>query len=289
VVLLIPSLINRYYILDLTEELSLSQHLYLMRTHVYLLDWAEPSASEVTYDAADYVTHALLPLLAWLETAHSTPVTVVGYCIGGLLAMAATVLEPTRIQRLVLLATPWDFNTHPRPDAKQAAMQQMLVYATHYREKLFSGAYLSWLFYLADPRAFEEKYRQFSTLSASSEGYERFLAVEHWVNDTVPLTRAFARTCLIDWAHHNRIAKGQWHVRDKAILPEAISCPVLLVAPKRDKIVPPASALALAPLLRNCTTLTPDTGHIGMIIGRDRHTSLWQPLVEWLRTAQAGA
>jgi polyhydroxyalkanoate synthase subunit PhaC len=282
VVLLIPSLINRYYILDLTDELSLARHLCQSGSHVYIIDWAEPSAVEVAYDAGDYVTRIVLPLVVWLESQHAVPVTLMGYCIGGLLAMAAAVLNTARVARVVLLATPWDFDVHPRPDAKQQALHQMMFYVNHHTEHLFSGAYLSWLFYLADPRAFEEKYRQFSTLHTDSDGYKRFLAVEHWVNDTVPLTRAVAHTCLMDWAHHNRIAEGAWQVNGVGIVPEALQCPVLVVAPQRDRIVPPASALAMVPRLRNASVLSPDTGHIGMIIGSNRHHALWQPLTEWL-------
>ncbi len=281
VVLFIPSLINRHYILDLTEELSLLRYAERSGIHTYCVDWGEPPAGDMS-DAETYILRYLQPLVNCLYDRHGRPVIVAGYCIGGLLALGLSLVAPERIAANVLLATPWDFDAHPHSEEKIHRLHQAMAYACCQAQPTLSGAYISWLFYLSDPEMFREKYRKFALLSPDSEAYARFIAVEHWVNDTVPLTRPFARNCLIDWAGDNRTAKFQWRVGDLTIDPRTIACPVLLAAPKRDRIVPPNSATALFPLLKNATLLNPDTGHIGMIIGRNRLKVLWQPLVEWI-------
>ena len=283
VVLFIPSLINRYYILDLTEELSLLRYTHQNGIHSYCVDWGEPSEGDIS-DAEVYVTRYLNPLVAWLHEKHGRPVIVAGYCIGGLLALGLSVIAPMHVAALVLLATPWDFGAHPHGQEKIHRFHQAMAYVCCQARPTLSGAYISWLFYLADPETFAEKYRQFSALPEDSEAYRRFIAVEHWVNDTVPLTRPFAHNCLIDWAAENHTAKLQWRVQGNIVDPREITCPVFIAAPERDRIVPPGSARALFPLMKNATLLNPDTGHIGMIIGHKRVKGLWQPLIEWIHS-----
>jgi len=57
---------------------------------------------------------------------------------------------------------------------------------------------------------------------------------------------------------------------------------VLVVVPAHDRIVPPASAAALADALPLATRLDPPLGHIGMIVGRQAEALMWRPLAAWL-------
>ena len=53
------------------------------------------------------------------------------------------------------------------------------------------------------------------------------------------------------------------------ILPARIAAPRLVIVPGNDRIVPPATAAALAKELPNADCLTPPLGHIGMIVARE--------------------
>ncbi len=285
--LIIPSLINRYYILDLSisdlgDKLSLAKYLANSGINVFLLDWDEPSEEDGELDAAGYVMDYLQPLLEHLSLQTNNMIHVMGYCVGGVLALALAVLQPKMVKSLILIATPWNFAVDNYPNKLWSSHQQIITNSWCNNSPLVSGAYLSWLFYLAAPEQFEEKYKYFNNLSHDSESYHRFLAVENWVNDTVPLTSAFARNCLIDWAEHNITAKGEWLVEGTRITPDKIKCRSLVVAPINDKIVTMANAKSIANQMRDVEVLTPPTGHIGMIIGGERHKNLWQPMVEWI-------
>ena len=75
--------------------------------------------------------------------------------------------------------------------------------------------------------------------------------------------------------------------------PASVDLPALVVVPHQDRIVPPASAEALAAALPNAMVLRPAAGHIGMAVGSGARRNLWQPLAAWLsaaasRTAPAG-
>ncbi len=283
IALLVPSLINRHYILDLTKELSLTGYL-AKNAHIYILDWSTPEAGDANHDAAYYTTHYLGNVIHHLYHMHQRPLTLIGYCIGGLLALAAALHKKDYVNALALLATPWDFHASAKQKSVYSEAQAQLTNTWCSTMPLMPGAYLSWLFYLTDPQAFERKYQHFSSLHHESSAYARFIAVEHWVNDTVPLTRAFAQECLIDWAQHNKTALLEWHVDNQIIDPSQLTCPIFIAAPQHDRIVPPETSLAIKKHVSNATTLTPDTGHIGMIIGSKRHEELWTALQKWLHT-----
>ncbi|MCX8502187.1 MAG: alpha/beta fold hydrolase, partial [Alphaproteobacteria bacterium] len=115
VVLVVPSLVNRATILDLAPERSLVEYLARSGLRPVVLDWGSPSAAENGFSLTDYICSYLA---AGLQLAvgqnGGRPVMVLGYCMGGLLALAVAQLYSQRVSALVLLATPWDFHSDSR-------------------------------------------------------------------------------------------------------------------------------------------------------------------------------
>ncbi len=105
-VMFVPSLINRAYILDLMEGGSMLRWLAGQGVHPYLLDWGWPGEVERGFSLTDYIAGRLERALA----AVPGPVVLAGYCMGGLLALAAAARRPESVAGLALLATPWDFH-----------------------------------------------------------------------------------------------------------------------------------------------------------------------------------
>ena len=62
--------------------------------------------------------------------------------------------------------------------------------------------------------------------------------------------------------------------------------------PARDRIVPPASAQALAGALSDAApgteTLVPRLGHIGMVVSAGAESQVWRPLADWLVARRDG-
>ena len=59
------------------------------------------------------------------------------------------------------------------------------------------------------------------------------------------------------------------------------------MVPAQDRIVPPASADALAQALPGAHTLLPPLGHIGMVVSNGARASVWDPLAAWCREQAA--
>jgi polyhydroxyalkanoate synthase subunit PhaC len=140
------------------------------------------------------------------------------------------------------------------------------------------------LFAALDPSLALRKFLGFAALDPASHRARHFVALEDWLNDGVPLAARVARECLGGWYGENSTGRGTWQLSGRAVLPERLTIPSLAVIPDQDRIVPPASAQALAKALPFCETLRPATGHIGMMSGGRAESGVWRPLAAWIES-----
>ena len=282
-VLLVPSLINRAYILDLTARRSFARSLRERGLRPYLVDWGAPAAEEMGFGLDDYIIGRLAPALAAVRRDAGRPLVLVGYCMGGTMALPLAARDDGGdVAALVLLATPWDFHAD---DGRQARLV-----ATHLPglSGLIEGAgqlpadALQAMFAALDPLLAARKFSAFAQLPPGSAAAQKFVALEDWLNDAVPLTGPVARACLEDWYGANAPARGTWRVAGETVRPARVRAHALNVVPARDRIVPPASAAALSAALPAVETWRPPLGHIGMMASPRAKRLLWRRLADWI-------
>jgi polyhydroxyalkanoate synthase len=286
-VLVIPSLINRAYVLDLTAERSFMRFLAGRGFRPYLVDWGRPGPVERGFGLSDYILGRLGAALDRVIERTGQKPAVFGYCMGGNLALGLAAARPRDVSAMALLATPWDFHAD-RADLAHATAHAMTPWMPVI-EQLgeMPVDVLQSLFFALDPFLGARKFRAFAAADPGSPKALEFVALEDWLNDGVPLAARVARECLIGWYGDNETARGEWRLGGRAVLPQRIDVPSLVVIPEQDRIVPPASAEALARVLPNVTRLSPPLGHIGMVVGGKAIDALWQPLAGWLDSAGA--
>ncbi len=281
-VLFVPSLVNRAYVLDLAPGHSMLRWLAGHGVRPLLLDWGWPGEAERRFTLTDYIAGRLERAMDAAVVLADGPVVLAGYCMGGTLAVAAAERRPDLVRGLALLAAPWDFHAD---DPERAAMAGRMLPVLEPMMAL-GGALpvdcLQVLFALLDPFGVGEKYRAFSRLDQDGERARLFVALEDWLNDGVPLGAAVARECLAGWYGENSPARGKWLVAGLAVDPGRLLMPALVVAPGRDRIVPPGSARVLAGLIEGAVLHEPAAGHIGMVAGAGAEGALWGVLREWV-------
>ena len=280
--LLVASLVNRSYILDLGPRRSFVRWLAARGVRCYLLDWRSPRARERAFTLDDYICG---PLEAAFDAARADsggPVSVLGYCMGGLLALALALRRPAETANLLLLATPWDFHAGDARQARDFGTAMRLFEPQLALLGELPTDMLQYLFCTLDPLLGLRKFSNFAGLDPASAAAARFVALEDWLNDGVPLAAPVARACAFEWYEENRPARGAWRVRGIPVRAEAWDRPAYVVIPAADRIVPPPSAEALAAALPDTTVRRPRAGHIGMMVGRGVTRSIWAPLAEWL-------
>ena len=292
-VIVVPSLVNRAYVLDLHPERSLLRWLAAQGLRPLLLDWGDPGYEERDFDLSDYVRLRLAPAVEgarFLSPDGAAP-AVLGYCMGGALAAALAAGGRDRISRLAAIGAPWDF------DGLSAAARAMLHMArmddrTAMRARLEAtgaafGAIpvdaLQLVFAALDPTLAFRKFRAFRALHRDGTRAELFAATEDWLNDGVALAQPAARELLFSWFLDNALERGVWAPEGEPVRPGAVRAPVLAFCSSGDRIAPPACAEPLAAACPGAKILRPATGHVGMIMGREAPRTVWAPLAAFLK------
>ena len=216
----------------------------------------------------------LLPLLDALgEPAH-----LIGYCLGGTMALGAAM--QARIRSLTLIAAPWHFTGFgPAARAEIGALWDAAKPAAHAMglvpmEVLQSG------FWRLDPARTVAKYEAFGRLDPASGAARAFVALEDWANAGAPLTYAAGRELFEDFIAGDVTGRGGWRVGAEIVDPAKLRVSTLEFVSLNDRIVPAASSARLP----NGRTL--GLGHVGMIVGSRAREQLWEPLAAMLSQSQ---
>lgn len=270
----VPSLINAPAVLDLAPGRSLVRFLCDEGLRTYMVDWGVMGRAERRLGLAGLVSARLLPLLKALDQ----PVLLVGYCLGGTLALAAGQLLQDRLARLALVAAPWHFDGFT-PEARHHALQTWRA-ARPVGQALGAVpvSLLNPLFWSLDEEAVITKFEALSHRPPDDPHIGWFAAVEDWANSGAPLTCASARDLFIKGFGTDRIGQSKWRVGGQRIAPEAIAAPILDIGAARDRIVPRAARLRREGIMRADV----QSGHVGMVVGSGARTALWEPLSNWL-------
>ncbi len=267
---LIPSLINPPRILDLDEQVSLARAVSRMGRRTLLLDWGNADARS-HLDVAGHIEELLLPVLRSI----GEPATLIGYCLGGTMAIAAANL--VQCERVATLAAPWNFARYP--ESSRAALEDMWRHSRAASRRL--GALpmevLQASFWSLDPERTVHKFAEFGRLDAASAEANRFVQLEDWANGGEPLPYPAAKELIEDLFERDLTGSGEWRVGGRAVN-DNIAVPALHVLAGNDRIAPPQTAPA-------GRSVSIPSGHVGMIVGSAR-TQLHRELEPFLGAAR---
>jgi polyhydroxyalkanoate synthase len=239
---------------------------------VLLLDWGWPGEDRRDMSVAGHVEHILLPLMAEL----GEPVDLVGYCLGGTMALVAAQLG--RVRSVATLAAPWHFDGFAGEARADLARLWDGAQPTVSALGVLPMEVLQCAFWNLDPARTIAKFAAFAALDGAEA--RTFVMLEDWANDGPPLSEGAAREMFEALFRDDLPGTGRWQVAGTSIDPESLSVPLLNIVSTSDRIVPAATAT------RAGERLDLALGHVGMVVGRHAPDMVWEPLAGWLsRTA----
>jgi polyhydroxyalkanoate synthase len=98
-IFILPPWINKYYILDLSEENSLIKWLVENNFQVFLVSWVNPTKELADKNFEDYLRQGVIEPLEHIQKLGFEKVNATGYCIGGtLLAIALSYYKAQNIK-----------------------------------------------------------------------------------------------------------------------------------------------------------------------------------------------
>jgi len=270
-VLFVPSLINPPNVLDMGER-SLLRWLAARGRRVLLLDWGWPGPDRREMSVAGHVEHLLVPLMR----EAGEPVDLVGYCLGGTMALAAAQVAPAR--SVATIAAPWHFAGFPDDARASLAALWQSAQPTVAALGLLPMEVLQCAFWNLDPARTIAKFEAFVALEGAEAA--TFVMLEDWANDGPPISQGAAREMFEGLFRDDLPGSGRWRVAGTAIDPASLGIPLLNIVSTTDRIVPAATAA------RAGERLDLALGHVGMVVGSRAPRMLWEPLAGWLsRTA----
>jgi polyhydroxyalkanoate synthase len=282
-VLLVPSMINRWYVVDLREGASLATALSAGAPwETYCLDWGIPEDEDryVTWD--DVVARLDRAVRRVLRMTGAPKVTIVGYCMGATLSGIYTALHPQRVNALVNLAGPFDFAHAGRLGTMvdkrwfdPAAMTAPGNLGAHQMQSGFTA--------LA-PTGMISKWVGLADKMHDEKARDAFAALETWASDNIPFPAGAYVTYIKDLYQENQLVRGEHHVLGERVDLSAITCPVLSIIAERDVICPPPSATALndSTSSRVKDVLSVPGGHVGAVVGSRAAKELYPKVRAWL-------
>jgi polyhydroxyalkanoate synthase len=295
--LLITPIINRFRVVDLQAGGSLVESLVTSGVDVYVVDWGAPSRIDAGTDWEDYVLRLLPRMLDVIVAESELPagvpegtVDVMGYCLGGTIAVLLAATSPQRVRRLVTLATPIDFHTGvPHMDligkwvAEGHFPVELITRAFgNFPARLIQQGFL-WQRPLSSALKFRRAWKRFGKRDFA----RLFCALESWNQDGVDVPGAAYRRLIVDFYRENRLAKGTFVLGGERVDLERIRCPLLVITAANDTTCPPVAAHALLELVgtpaEQRRALDLPGGHVTVTVGSKSAQRLHAPLADWLR------
>jgi len=295
-ILIVYALVNRYYILDLQPDKSVIKKLLEEGFDVYVIDWGYPSGTDRYLTLDDYVNGYLNNSLDKVkEISGLDKITLLGVCQGGTFSIMYAALHPEKVENLVTLVSPVDFNTDKgilNLWAKGLDVDRIVDYYG-----IVPGDFLNSAFLLLDPfRLMIDKYvGMFDRIECKpddmagqlrNEDFIRnFLRMEKWIFDSPDQAGETFRQFMKDCYQKNLLIKNEMELNGKKINLKNITMPVLNVMAEFDHLVPNDASIPLADAISSSDkdTLVFPTGHIGIFVGSKSQKEVCPRIAAWLK------
>jgi polyhydroxyalkanoate synthase subunit PhaC len=279
-ILLVPSLINRWYVLDLGAGRSMIEWLVAQGHEVYCIDWGTPGDEDryLTWDdiGGRYIGRAVR-LCA--RTSPTRDVHVLGYCLGGTLATGYVAAFPEAVASLTALAAPVDFE-HAGIMSTWTRTPTFDVGAIYSAFGNIPWPLMQASFRMLKPTLNAAKLVALLDRAWDDEFLDGFLATERWGNDNVSFPGACYVRYIEELYRENRLVAGTFTVCNRPAKLQAIKCPLLAVAFADDHIVPLPSAEPLVAHAgsRDKQLVALRGGHVGAVVSRKAVDGVWAAL-----------
>jgi len=282
-ILVVYSLINRHYILDLLPKVSVVRSLLNQGFDIYATDWGTPVSYDKNMTLENYTHEYIEKAVNKIkEITGVEKVSIFGYCWGGIFALIYSAIHPETVQNLILHAAPIDFKQSDTVIEKWTKSIDA--------EKLVDtlgnvpGPILNFSFFFRNPVEVFLKYFRYFSEPRSLEEIQEFFAIETWLYDSKPIIGGVYKEIVNNIYKKNLLIQNKLKVGAKIVDLQKITMPVLNILGLKDDLVPSASSRSLM-----CDIPSKDkqlieypTGHVGLCINPSAHKELWPEVGRWI-------
>ncbi len=298
-ILILPAWIMKYYILDLSPENSLVKWLVEQGHTVFMVSWINPDSKDRNKGMDEYVRDgALAAIEAVSSISQNAQIHLVGYCLGGTLAMITTALlaldQDKRLKSLSLFAAQGDFTEAGEmmvfiTPTEVDYLKNMMRDQGYLDTKQMAGAFQMLRSYDLIWSRMVKEYM----LGQREELFDIMI----WNQDATRMPYKMHSEYLERLFLNNEFSNGHYTVLNKSIVPENITIPIFAVGTEKDHVAPWKSVYKIHLMSRSeVTFILTNGGHNAGIICEPGHphrhyristapgTTSYTPPEEWLNT-----
>jgi len=284
------ALVNRETMMDLEEGRSLIRNLLDRGIDIYMIIWGYPSRLDRFITLDDCIDIYMNDCVDYVRKERGLEkINLMGVCQGGTFTIIYTSLYPEKVQNMVAMVAPVDFDTDDG---------LLNVWARYMDVDLMvdtlgniPGDFMNLGFLMLKP--FQLMVDKYIGLVESAEDpalIQNFLRMEKWIFDSPDQAGETFRKFLNEMYRKNSLIKGELEIGGRKVDLKNIDMPVLNIYAEQDHLVPPSSSKPLAGLVssQDMTTTAFPVGHIGMYVSSKSQKELSPLIADWL-LARAGS
>ena len=281
-VLICYAFINRPYVLDLHEKVSVVKKMVDSGLDVWMVDWGYPKRADRYLQLSDYLDFLDKCVGHIMAKKGVDGVTLHGYCLGATLCVIYASIFPQKVKNLVLQAPPVDFYTTNTLALWARSIDPEKIVRTLGNA---TGDMLNLSFLLADPiRLVVGKYQSLIDNIGNMDFVRNFFYMDFWIFDSPAVPGGVYIEYIRRWYQNNEVIEEKFEYRGKRVELKNITMPVLVLAAEKDHITPPDSVTDFFEKIpsNDKKMLLSNKGHIGLTVSRSSHKKIWPEAIKWM-------
>ncbi|MEL6363714.1 MAG: alpha/beta fold hydrolase [Pseudomonadota bacterium] len=284
-ILIVMATTNRAYVMDIAPGGSLVEFLVKSGYDVFVMDWDPPRPEEKNLGLEDY-TQDFIPACLdriRMETGEDD-VTVIGYCMGGVLSVIYGATHPDGpMKNLVCFTTPINWHEmglfNAWSDKNSLDVDRLVDMVGVVPADMIMTAFDM----LRPASGITNRIDLWDNLWNDQfvESYRKF---DRWANEGLPLPGEYFRQVTRELMWGNKLYTGELTVGGKNANLANIKVPLLHAVAEHDHIIQRKASAPLVELAGSSDKeeLVLKGGHISLVAGPNAVRRLWPKLDDWL-------
>lgn len=239
-ILIVPAWIMKYYILDLSPHNSLVKWLVKQGHTVFMISWRNPDRNDRDLGMDDYYRQGAMAAIDAIATIlPETKINLMGYCLGGTLAMITAAVmkreKDERLNSLTLLAAQGDFNEAGELMLFVTESQVDFLKSIMWEQGYLDTKQMAGSFQML--RAYDLIWSKM--VQDYMHGMRRgMIDLTAWNADTTRMPYKMHSEYLEKLFLKNDFAEGRYMVEGKPVAAENITLPIFAVSTEKDHVAP---------------------------------------------------
>jgi polyhydroxyalkanoate synthase len=284
-VLLVMSLVSKAYILDLAPGQSFVEFLLEQGYDVYMIDWGVPRPEDRRLRLEDYVLKFMPDCVDRVLADSGEPdVSMIAYCMGGMLAVMYAALHPDGpLKNLVCFTTPVNFEAMGLhrlwSDRKYFDVDRLVDTLGNVPPEIIYNSFEM----LRPAQRLAGQIKLWDNMW-NDEFVRSYRMFDRWAADQIPFPGECFRQTTKELMWENRLYKNELVLEGRRVDLRRIAVPFLHVMAEHDHIVPCDSAKDLTAMVGSADKrdVVLKGGHVSLVAGSNARRRLWPQVDAWL-------